>query len=503
MCLMAMTATSCIGDLDVTPNDPNSKLELTTQEEWDGFLARLYGNLYRDDVISTSDGGAGTFTRTHFNLQEIVADECFISEKWNDPGYNPLNFCTWSANNEWIYAAFAREFFNAKMGAEYIAQMQKEGYAFYDAAEVKARIAEARALRGLAYYFMIDIFGRGPWIDETSVTGAIPPTYDRTQLFDAVTAELEAAIPDLKPAAEQSYGRVSREAGYMLLAKLYLNAEVYTGKAMWSECAEACKKVLSTGIQLADDYRFLFCASNDKYVGNGEILWAVPQQQGRMETWGGTTYLTVGCWMETVPADVLTRLNNYGDPWSGLRLRPELSKALKGDNRRMIYEGTFTEDIPDIASYDAKSGGYMLIKFTNTTEDDYYNEAGAANNNTQVSNTDYPLFRLADTYLMLAECQLHGVQCDGLKYMNMVRARAGMPNVTAITAENLLHERQCELYMEGHRRTDLIRFGKYTGGSYVWSWKNAVYEGGSIPEYRSLFPVPYQYVNTVGQNPGY
>ena len=500
---MGIAGTSCVSDLDLKPNDPNSRLELTTTAEWDGFLGRLYGNLYRDDVISTSDGGAGTFTRTHFNLQEVVADECFISEKWNDPGYQPLNMCTWSSDNEWIYAAFAREFFNAKMGAEFISQMKSQGAAFFDEAEVKARIAEARAIRGLAYYYMIDLFGRGPWIDENSVTGETPVTYDRKQLFEAITKELEESVPDLKPAAEQTYGRVSREAGYMLLAKLYLNAEVYTGTPMWEECASACQKVVSTGIQLAPEYKYLFCATNDKYVGNGEILWAVPQEQGRMETWGGCTYLTIGCYVESAPKEILTQLNSQGVPWSGLRLRPELSKALRGDNRRMIYEGTFQEEIPNLSSYDKNSCGYMCIKYSNSPETDYLNEAGATNNDTQLSNVDYPLFRLADTYLMLAECQLHGVQCDGLEYLNKVRERAGMSPLSMLTADNVLAERQKELYMEGHRRSDLIRFGKYTGGTYNWSWKSGVLEGGAIESYRALYPVPYQYTNTVGQNPGY
>lgn len=89
--MAVMSLSSCVGDLDLKPNDPNTKLEITDKAEWDGFLARLYGNLFRDDVISTSDGGAGTFTRTHFNLNEITADECFVSEKWNDSGYQPLN----------------------------------------------------------------------------------------------------------------------------------------------------------------------------------------------------------------------------------------------------------------------------------------------------------------------------------------------------------------------------------------------------------------------------
>lgn len=495
-------ATSCVGDLDLKPNDPNIKLELTTVAEWDGYLARLYGNLYRDDIISTSDGGAGTFTRTHFNLNEIVADECFISEAWNDPGYQPLNKNQWSSDNEWIYAAFAREFFIAKMGGEFMANMLSNGAAFFDEAEVKARVAEASALRGLAYYMMIDLFGRGPWVDASSVTGAIPPTYDRKQLFDAITAELEEYVPQLKPAAEQAYGRVSREAGYMLLAKLYLNAEVYTGTAMYDKCAAALKNVVNTGIQLAPTYKYLFCATNDKYVGNGEILWAVPQEQGRMDAWGGTTYLTCGAWLPSAGEEILKKLN-YKDAWGGLRLRPELSRALKGDNRRLIFEGSFQEDIPTLGGNDATSCGYMLIKYSNSPEDDYDNEAGNNNNNVAMSNTDYPLFRLADAYLMLAECQMRGVECDGLRYLNLVRERAGMPAMQAITADELLKERQCELYLEGHRRSDLIRFGKYTGSSYNWSWKNGEYTGASLPEYRALFPIPMQYTGTIGQNPGY
>lgn len=500
--LMAFAGTSCVGDLNLEPNDPNKKLELSTQAEWDGFLGRLYGNLYRDDIISTSDGGAGTFTRAHFNLQEITADECFISEAWNDPGYQPLNKNQWSLDNEWIYACFAREFFNAKMGSEFMASMRGAGGAFFSADEVKCRIAEASALRGLAYYMMIDLFGRGPWIDESSITGAIPPTYDRTQLFNAIVAELEENVPNLRPAAQQEYGRVSREAGYMLLAKLYLNAEVYTGTAMWDKCAAALNNVVNTGIELAPVYKYLFCATNDKYARGGELLWVVPQEQGHMEAWGGTTYLTCGAWFASAGEDILKKLN-YKDAWGGLRLRPELSQALKGDKRRMIFEGTFREDIPNLGGNDATSCGYMLIKYSNSPEDDYDNTAGHNNNNVAMSNADYPIFRLADAYLMLAECQMHGVNCNGLHYLNLVRERAGMPALPAITADELLKERMCELYMEGQRRSDLIRFGKYTGNTYNWSWKGGEYEGASLPAYRALYPIPVQYTETVGQNPGY
>lgn len=506
-CAALAGASSCTGDLNVEPNNPTTKTELTTKAEYLGLLANLYNGLLSDGIVSVSDGGAGTFTRSHFNMQEIVADECIISMKWNDPGYIDLNYNTWGNNNEWVYAALAREMLQIKFGAEFLKEIDNAPADFFTDAEKTAMKAEAHFIRGLGYYYMIDLFGRGPWIDETSVTGATPPTYNRTELFDAVTAELEQYVEQLKPASQQSYGRLSREAGYMLLAKLYLNAGVYTGTPQWQKCADYCKKIVASGLELAPTYKYLFCADNDKLVAcssnpKGELIWVVPQEVGFSETWGGTTYLTVGCWVEGADPAILTRLNNYGVPWSGLRMRPEVADALEGDTRDLLYKGEFQKELTDLSSADATSCGYMCIKYSNSPSTDYDNLAGATNNNTQVSSVDYPLFRLADVYLMLAECQLRGVSCDGKLYFDKVRERAGMEPLM-LTADNLLAERQRELYMEGHRRSDLIRFGKYTGGNYKWSWKGGVFEGASIGDYRALFAIPSQYTSTLGQNPGY
>lgn len=513
MAAAALFASSCTGDLNVTPNDPNLMLAPSSKADMEGLFANVYYDFLTGDGLSVSDGGAGSYLRCHFNLQEIVADECFISDKWNDPGYTVLNFNTWGTDNEWVYAAYSRENHLAKVASVFIQDLHNYGPSLgYTDAEITAMDAEARLLRAYAYYCTIDLFGRGPWVDENSATGATPPTYDRKELFNAVVADLTAHVENLIPAAQQTYGRVSREAGYMLLAKLYLNAEVYTGTGMWQQCADALQHVVGTGLTLAPEYKYLFCASNNKYVGNGEIIWGVPQEVGFTETYGGTTYLTAGAWIEaeadgTPLAQKLAELNNYGTPWSGLRLRPELSKALKGDPRRLIFEGSFQEEIPDMAAYDESSCGYMLTKYTNTTEDDYYNSqniaSGVFNNSSQISGTDYPLFRLADAYLMLAECQLHGVNCNGYDYFNKVRARVGLDPIAQPSASEILHERQCELYMEGHRRSDLVRFNLYSGSNYLWSWKGGEYTGTSIDSYRDLFPVPYQYVSTVGQNPGY
>lgn len=511
---MGVGFTSCVGDLDLKPTDPNVKTELTSRDEWVGYFSSLYGGFLYKGNLETSDDGAGSFTRCHWNLNEITADEAIISNKWEDPGYTSLNFNTWLTDNEWVYAAFSREFYMAKQTSEFISKADAANE-YLPAEEVAAMKAEARVLRAYAYYHMIDLFGRGPWIDENSITGDIPPAYTREELFNSASADLLAVINsgDLRPAAKQVYGRVSREAARALLAKYYLNAEVYVGKPMYAECAEQCKEIVKTIPNLAPTYKYLFCTSNDKYVGNGEILWAMPQETGKYETWGGTTYLTAGCYIETVDQAELVKLgagciNANGkfegpSPWSGVRMRPELSKAFEdGDLRRLIYEGKFNVGVENLDDYSATSDGYMCVKYTYTTEDDYEN----ANNrplNSQVCNTDYPIMRLADVFLMLAECQYKGVECNGLQYFNKVRERAGLAPASHLTADAILHERQCELYFEGWRRSDLIRFGKYTGSAYKWSWKGGVYEGANLPDYRSVFAIPYQYVKTVGQNPGY
>ncbi len=543
--LAAVAATSCTDDLNVEPTDPDTKVNLSSKDEYMQVLASVYNDLITGEGLNVSDGGAGSWTRCHFNLQELPTDECFISYAWNDPGYEVLNFSTWGNVNEWVYAAYSRENHLAKIASAFIEVLNGAPAEYFNDSEKAAMDAEARTLRAFANWNLIDLFGRGPWITEESQTGVAPETYDRKQMFEATVADLKSCVDNLIPADRQTYGRISREAGYMLLAKLYLNAEVYTGTPMWQECADALANVVGTGIQLAPEYKYLFCADNDRYVGNGEIIWGLPCDQNRTMTYGATTYLTAAAWLRTADADELARLNSFGDPWTGLRLRPELSKALKNDPRRMIYEGSFQEDIPDLSATDDKSCGYMLTKYRNTTSTDYNNDIiinnnkqvdadlaavdgdaslsqeqkdakkaeiekrrMAFNNGSQISNIDYPIFRLADAYLMLAECQLHGINVNingknGYDYLNEVRARVALDPISAPSATDILHERQCELYMEGHRRTDLIRFGRFAGGSYRWSWKGGVYEGAAIPDYRNLYAIPYQYENTVGQNPGY
>lgn len=517
---LGIGASSCVDDLDLEPDDPNKKTELTTADEWYGYFSSLYGNLLYEGGLTPDgvDGGAGTWMRCHWNLQEITADEAIITNNWGDPGYADLKFNTWLTDNTWMFMAYQREATSAKLCSEFISKVDGAASVGVSADLIAQMKSEARVLRAYCYYYMVDLFGKGPWIT-TQAVGDDAPVLERKELFEAVTADLEDVINNgsLVPAAQQVYPRLSKEAARMLLAKFYLNAEVYAGTPMYDKCAAQCKEIVKT-TTLAPEYKYLFCASNNKYVGKGqEIIWAIAQDATNMQTWGGTTYLTAGAYYSVAGEEVLTRVGTFGQsPWQGVKVRPEVINNFgdgnpQNDKRYLFCSGSddgkvkFTIDIENLNEFEEQ--GYMCIKYTYTKEDDYYNQAHVTLTN-QICDTDFPLFRLADTYLMLTECKLNGVadaEDAEYSYFNAVRKRAGLAPLRAneINKEVLLQERQRELYWEGHRRSDLVRFGKYTGNVYNWSWKGGEVTGKSIDSYRNLFAIPYQYIGAVGQNEGY
>ena len=501
--LSAPAFTACVGDLDVEPENPTTKTEITSADDLYNELAGVYGGLVFEGGITVDDGGAGVYTRQLWNLQELCTDETLIGSNWGDAGLSELIYSTWSTDNHWLYECFSRFNYQIAISNQFLRDLKKYAGLLPESGNLSAEVlgAEARTIRALSYYHMIDIFGRGPWSTEDSQVGITPPTYDSKELFEAVVEDLKDAIPSLVPASQQIYGRLSREAGYMLLAKLYLNAEVYTGEARWQDCANACNEIRKTIDNLAPTYKYLFCATNDKYVGNGEIIWGIPQDATSLTTYGGTTYLSGGSYRGD--SDLLKTLGVAVAGWAGPRVREELAKAFAdGDERRLMYEGDYTAEIKDLGD---QNQGYMCVKYVYTPETDYKNEAqDAPYCNTVFNPTDYPLFRLADVYLMLAECELHNATgCNGLEMMNRVRRRANLGDVSSLTAENILKERMCELYWEGHRRSDLIRFGKFAGSDYVWSWKGGTPAGSNTQSYRNRYCIPTQFISTLGQNPGY
>ena len=332
--MMAMP--SCVGDLDMKPNDPNSKTELNSAAEYEGFFYQLYNGLVVSGPqggsdITVDDGGAGTYMRQLWNLEELPTDEALIGKNWNDAGIDELDFSTWSPDNHWLYEAMSRFSFQINMCNEFIRTIDKAAGMISDD-EIAAMKREAIVLRALSYYHLMDNFGKVPFTDENSTVGATPPTLTRAEMFERIVPQLAETVKDLTPASAQKYGRLSREAGYMLLAKFYLNAEVYTGTARWQDCANACNEILKTINTLAPEYKYLFCATNDKYVGNGEILWALPQDENNQQTYGGTTYLSIGAYNANV---VATAQGLQGTGWGGPRIRPELAEMFESLSARI------------------------------------------------------------------------------------------------------------------------------------------------------------------------
>lgn len=520
---LMLATSSCVDDLNVKPTNPNQKTELSSREEYMQDLAGAYYGLVKEGgITSGATGGESVYTRIMWNLEELPTDEVVICGNWNDAGIDQLVFAQPASDNHWIYDMFSRINAHIAICNQFLRDINNAGE-FFTEEEIQEMKAEVRVLRDLGYYHMIDIFGRGPWTDESSIVGATPPTYDRAQLYDAIVNDLVDAIPMVNPAAQQEYGRVSREAGLALLAKMYLNAEVYTGTPAWQQCADACQQIYQSINTLAPTYKYLFCGTNKKYVASstygtaqGEILWSVPQDETTMQCYGGTTYLSVGAYSsaEEVKESIY---GTSGGPWQGPHMRPEtVTNFDSADQRALFYGDIFELNLTNIQSWgDPGTSGYMCIKFVFTPEDDYYNQeqadgtwgepgTGIHLNTNGFNSADYPIFRLADIYLMMAECEMHGVSCNGLARYNDVRLRAGLGAVgTLPDARELLNERNRELYWEGHRRSDMIRLGFYTGSTYNWQWKAGVYEGGAIESFRNLMPIPPQFTTTLGQNPGY
>jgi hypothetical protein len=362
--------------------------------------------------------------------------------------------------------------------------------------------AEARAIRGLSYLHAIDLFGNVPFTDENSeVGGANPQQISRAELFTWLANDMEATA-DLLPANPEKY-RAGKGLCYMILAKLYLNAGVYTGTPNYQKCAEYCQKVIDLGYQLesANDYWKLFCADNDQYLGVGhEIIFSVYQDHINTQAYGGTTYI--------INAMVGGNMNyaDYGlggNGWGGIRVTPQfVDKFEEGDQRATFFTDGQSKEIKDVSDF---FSGYAFTKFTNLKADG--STIPGANS---FPDTDFPVFRLGDVYLMLAECQVvGGVSCDGIAKFNAIRTRAGVDEIANPTASDIINERARELAWECHRRSDLVRFNLLTTGDYLWSHKGMNSNVGTphaVDAKYNLFPLASSDVISnpnLTQNKGY
>lgn len=514
---LLLAAGACT-DLEIQPTDSvTAEVLFKDETAYRAFIARVYAGLAvtgqdgpagKPD-ISSLDEGFSNYLRQYWQLQELTTDEAIIG--WGDEGLPDLHNHTWTGANQFVRAMYYRIFFQVSMANEFLrettdAKLSARNVSASVRNEVKTYRAEARFLRALSYWHGLDLIGNVPFYTEESPFGSdAPKQSNRAELFSFLEGELNAIENELPAPGAADYGRVDRAAVWMLQAKVYLNAKVYVGTDKNTECITACKKVIGSNLySLQDNWRDLFKTDNNL---SKEIIWAIPFDGLSTQTWGGMTYLVhaaLGGKMVDNKDDVSGEdiaakdeaFKRYGvnSGWGGLRTTkslverfPDPSGAIderanfytNGQNREILTVGTFAD-------------GFAVQKFTNLSSE------GTPGADLDHPDTDFPMFRLADAYLMYAEAVLRngsgGDKATAVNYINLLRNRAyngesGHITEADLTLPFILDERSRELYWEGTRRTDLIRFGQFTD-SGVWPWKGGVADGTTTNAFRNLFPIP-------------
>lgn len=618
--MFALAFTSCESELDKEPiTDLTESQVFSDPASYEEFLARIYAGF----AVSGQQGPAGqpdiqgidegfsNYMRQFWKHQELTTDEAIIA--WRDGTIHDLHNQVWTPSNEFIRAMYDRIYYQIGVANQFLRETTDEkldgrGVDAALKAEIQTYRAETRFLRALSYWHAIDFFGNIPFVTEEDKVGTgIPEQASRTDVFNYIESELLDILGDLKAAKQNVYGRADQGAAWMLLANLYMNAEVYTGSAKYSEAMTYINKVISAGYSLSPSYQNLFLADNDSNGAQNEVIFPITfdglntigysgttflvhaavggtmnpsdyginggwfglrttktfvekfdinidklnEELGSLSSWGLVGSATVNGWdgpdmkmyetgtnqyalyAKLAGGEIKFRFdndwgNNLGDNGADGSLEPGgeniaveegtyfitmdldnntyVISPFTGDARNMFYTDEQTLEIEDPFNF---GDGYAITKWRNIDSQGNPGKDGTGN----FVDTDFPMFRLADVYLMYAEATLRGGGGDAgtaVNFINELRERAygnASGNISAgeLTLDFVLAERSRELFWEGHRRTDLIRFGQFSDQG-VWPWKGGVMEGKTTESFRDIYPIPSSDMvanPNLTQNPGY
>lgn len=545
--IAAVGFTSCVDDLNVTPKDPNS----ITYFDQDGMFTKLYSTLATTgqkgpdglgDIGGGIDEGTSAFIRMIFALNEYPTDEGWWI--WNgDAGLPDLRVISWTPTNAQVQGIYYRFYFDISMCNWFLENASSSG-------DGAAQMAEARFIRALNYYHLLDLFGSVPFA--LNVSEAAKPQYTRVQLYEWLENELKE-LEALLPETRLSDYRVDRVAAKMLLARLYLNAEVYTGTAHWDLARDKAKEVMDSHYKLHTvsgggyytPYQELFMGDNHKYLGgaNGEGILNVYQDGIMTQSWGGARYFS--------SAFRDGGFNYFGitDTWSCFRTSPEFiyrwiddpsvmfvrdSKNTKdsviapyrgdefylpkvfGDDRAILYNNNddyeFSGPKDNGMFYRCWSvlkwtGRYSTLPLRDNRSNTDEELAANAGHSPEWPDTDIPLMRVAEAYMTYAEAQFRlGNTGEAKSAIQALRDRAHNTAPFNVTEQFLLDEWSREFYCEGRRRIDLIRFGRFAGPEadthrYHWEGRGDVATGGefkSLEAKYNIYPLPER--DVVAQN---
>ncbi|HRD42540.1 MAG TPA: RagB/SusD family nutrient uptake outer membrane protein [Ferruginibacter sp.] len=514
---------ACSNKLDIYPKNGQSADQVYSSP--DGYKAVL-GKLYQTLSTTGNAGPAGSpdigggldegsqvaFIRGFFNCEELPTDEAVVA--WNDQTIHDFHNLKWTSADPFLKGMYARPIYNITLANEFIRESSDEklaarGITGAAADEVKNLRGEARFLRAFNYWVMLDIFGKSTFLTEADLIGDFNPReISRADLYAYIESELLLCDAELPTAKTAQYGRVDKAAAWALLARLYLNAGVYTGTTKYTEAITYAQKVIDAGYMLHSNYQELFMADNDR-TSKDEFIFVAPCDGLTGKAYGNTTFF-IHC---AAGGDYAEFGANNG--WFGYRatkafasIWPDLSGGT--DKRAMFqtsaYDATLSQaEIDDIANF---SNGLHVNKYRNIRAD-----GGVVRDpNSEFSDIDFPIIRLPEMYLIYAEAVLRGGSggdvSTALGYINALRTRANAGTITSpeLTLQFILDERARELYWEGHRRTDLIRYNLLTTGTYLWPWKGGVANGTAVNSKYNIFAIPSSNLNSnpnLHQNTGY
>lgn len=543
--LLAASMSSCMDDLNKGNIDPN----VDATPNITGLYSKCYAGLIMEGNDGTADftiddNGKSTLLRNLFNFNEVPTDEAICW--WSDGGIADVGYNKFDPGNATLKNLYYRLMSNISYENHFLS---------LDAAKAeKTKYAEVRVLRAYSYFLMLDFFGDPTFIDKISAetprqahsynskfesgksyTRAELLQMGREFLFGWVEKELLAAEPDLLEAkpetdSDADYGRIDKGTCWLLLSRLYLNAGTYLNNdgqnnPYWNKALEYAEKIIdpSTGYALFDDskmskeakdngykpYDLLFMGDNGSNGASCEALLPLMQDGDKTQGWGGSMFYVAALWdatMQTVTAkDAATTANT----WSGMRVRPQFvekfftdpsvvvnksSKEIRNmnvDDRAILWgkgnsEGARTLEIGD---NDKFVKGIATPKWNNN-----YSNGGTPHDSYNV-DIDFFLFRVAEAYLNAAEAEmhLHGEgSAKAKKYIDALRDRAHAAKRASYTLNDVLDERSRELYCEGLRRTDLIRFNQFGGtqATYKWELKGGSTNGTTFAKTNNLYPIP-------------
>jgi len=445
-----------------------------------------------------------------WGLSEATTDEAMFPTRgtdWFDGGiWQQDHLHTWTANHGHVTGAWnviLQGQSRANTGIYYLNQ-------FPSTTEIDGYIIELRFLKAFYIYLANDFWGQTAFREWDETDYSVPPkVMDRTEATQWLITELKAIIPLMKTKAEIPYGRATKAAAQTLLAKVYLNQEVYTGTAAWDDVITQCSAVINSGdYTIADDYWsqfqyespnteesiFTFIRDESLSLGGGGV-WNnftlhYAQTFGNINScWNGGC-ITRTFWETWTDATDVRKYDARIMPVTGFNQGFLVGQQYGPDGTALeTRDGSPLIFVPDVNLANASEAeGVRCIKY-----------APNPNTNDQfTAGNDFYQFRISDVYLMRAEAKLRGGDAAGaLADVNAIRLKRDATPLASVSLVELYNERGFELYWEGKRRQDMIRFGKFT---------SAYSEKPVTPDYVKVFPIPQSALDVnpnLVQNPGF